>query len=91
MRVVLNYREGQKQFKKIILHPKSTLARPPPHDRAQPEILSTASPGNPVSIMKPSSLLLFVQLDKKFLEEPTKVRGTYFDNFRQKKMKKKIV
>ena len=47
------------------------------YDRAYPEMLSTASPGNPVGITKPISLLLFVQPDKKkFLEESTKVKET---------------
>ena len=78
MRVVVNYGKGQKQLKKIVLHPKSTLARPPIYDRAYPEMLSTAFPGNPVGITKPSSLLLFVQPDQRFLEESTRVKETYF-------------
>ena len=64
-------------MKKIVLHPKSTLARPPIYDRAYPEMLSTASPGKPVGATKPSSLLLLVQPEKKFLEERKKVK-TYF-------------
>ena len=40
------------------------MARPPINDRVYPEILSIASPGTPVSIKKPSSILLFVQLDE---------------------------
>ena len=39
---------------------------------------STASIGNPVGITKPSSLLFFMQPDKKFLEESTKFKETYF-------------
>ena len=76
MRVVANYRKGQKQLKKIVLHLKITLARPPINDRAYPEMLPAASPGNPLAITKLSSLLLFVQPDKKFLEESTKVKET---------------
>ena len=41
-------------------------------------MLSTASLRNPVGITKPSSLLLFVQQDKNFLEESAKVKETYF-------------
>ena len=79
MRVVVNYRKGQKQLEKIALHVKSTLARPTIYDRAYPEVLSTASPGNPVGITKPSQLLLFVQPEKKFLEKSTKVKETYLN------------
>ena len=82
MRVVVNYRKGQKHLKKIALHLKSTLARPRMYDRAYPQMLSTVSPGNPVDVTKPSSLLLFVQLDKTFLEQSTKVKeNPFFDNF----------
>ena len=76
MRVVVNYRDGQKQMEKIALHIKSTLAPPLINDRAYPELLSTASPGNPVAIAKRSSLWLFVHPDKKFLEESSKVTET---------------
>ena len=41
-------------------------------------MLSTASPRNPKGITKPSSLLLFVQPDEKFLEESAKVEAIYF-------------
>ena len=43
MIVAVIYRKGQKQLKKIAKYLKSTLARPPLHDRAYPEELSTAS------------------------------------------------
>ena len=39
---------------------------------------STESAGNPVGITKPSLLSLFVQPDKKFWEQSTKVKETYF-------------
>ena len=83
MRVVVNHRKGQKQLK-IAIHLKSTLARPPIYNWTYPKKLSTSSPSIPVVFTKPSLLLLFVQLDKKFLEESTKVEETYFfDNFWQ--------
>ena len=66
MGVVVNYRKGQKELKKIVLHPKSTLARPLIYKLAYSEVLSADPRGKPVSITKPSSLLLFVQLDKFF-------------------------
>jgi len=76
MRVVVIYRQEQKQLK------KSTLARPPIYDRPYADMLSTAPPGNPVGIIKRSSLLLFVLLDTKFLEESTKVtEDLFFVNF----------
>ena len=90
MRVVVNYRKGQKQLKKNVIHLKSTLARPPIYDRAYPEMLSTASPGNPVGITKPSSFLLFVQADKKFSEESTNVKETYFITILSNKSMRKI-
>ena len=88
MVVVVNYRKAQKLDKKCSTS-KSTVARPPIYDRAQPEMLSTASPGNPVSIMKPSSLLLFMQPEEKFLEEWTKVKETHLLTiFGKKQMEK---
>ena len=66
--VVLIYHKETKQLKNFVLHVKSTLARPPIDIRVYPETLTTASSGNTVGIKKPSSLLLFVQPDKKFLE-----------------------
>ena len=83
MRVVVNYRKGQKQLKKIPPHLTSTLARPPTNDRACPEIISTASPDNPLGVTKPSSLLLFVQPEKS-LERSETVEETSFDNFWRK-------
>ena len=82
---VVNYRKGQKQLKIFALHLKSTLARPPIYDGAYPEMLSTASAGNPVGIMKPTSYLLFVQLAKKSMEQSTSIKGTLvLDKFRLK-------
>ena len=84
LRVVLNYRKGQKQLKKLLLHPKSTSARPPIYDRAKPEKLSTASPGNPMSITRPSSFVLCVQPDQKsFWKSHQRLSNLFFDNFRQ--------
>ena len=84
MGVVENYRKGQKQLKRLAQHLKSTLARPGNYDRAYFEKLSNASPSNPVGVMKPDSLLLFVQPDRKSLEESTSLEETLFDNFWQK-------
>ena len=61
MTVVVNYRKKEKQVKKIPLHLKSTLAKPPTYDRTYPETLSTASP---VSFTERSSLLLFCNRKK---------------------------
>ena len=92
MRVAVNYRRGQKQSKKIALHLKSTLATPPIYDQAYLEKLATASPSNPVGITKPSLLLLFLQLDKKSLEEASKSYGNlFFDNFIGDKSMKKVL
>ena len=60
MGVAVSYRKGQKQLKKIAQHLNSTLARQNIYNRAYPENPSTASPGNPVGVKKPSLLLLFV-------------------------------
>ena len=78
MRVAVNYRKGQKQLKKIAVHLKTTLARPPSYDGAYPEKLSTAFLGNPVDVTKPSLLELFVQQDKMSCEESTSLKETYF-------------
>ena len=78
MRVAVNYCKGQKQLKKIAVHLKSTLARPPSYDGAYPEKLSTAFLGNPVDVTKPSLLELFVQQDKMSWEESTSLKETYF-------------
>ena len=72
MRVVVNYREEEKQLKKIVLHLKSTLARSPIYDRAYREKTQNAYPGNPMGVMKPSLFLTLAQQDS-FLEESTKV------------------
>ena len=50
-------------MKKTALHLKTTLARAPIYDRAHPEKLWSASPGNPVGAPKHSLSLLFVQPD----------------------------
>ena len=80
MRVEVNYRKEEKQMKKIVLHLKSILTRALIYDRAYPEIHPTASPGNPT---KPSSFLLFVQQEKKFLEVDKGGGNLFFDNFGQ--------
>ena len=54
------------------------MARPPLYDRAYPEKLSTASPGNLVGVTKPSLIFLFVVQDKKSLEMSTSRKETYF-------------
>ena len=46
MRVAVKYGKGQKELKIIVLHLKSTLARPTFRDAAYPEKLWTASPRN---------------------------------------------
>ena len=74
MRVVVYYRKGQKQLKEIAPHLKSTLARPPIYDQTYPEVLSTASPGNPLGVTKPNSHLLFAQSDKSIYEVSIKVK-----------------
>ena len=82
MRVAVNYRKRQKQIDIIIaLYLKSTLSRPPIYDEACPEKLWTASPGNPVGLTKPSLILLFVQPDKKTLEESKSLREPNFWQF----------
>ena len=66
MRVAENYRKRGKKLKKIAPLLRSTSGTPPTYDRAYPEMLSTASPDNPVGVTKPSFFLLFVQQDKVF-------------------------
>ena len=51
------------------------MPRQPIYDGAYPEMLSTASQGNPAGVTKLSSLLLFAQPEKKFFEESTKSGG----------------
>ena len=77
-RVIEKYRKGQKQLKKIATHKKSTSAKHTIYDRPCPEKLPTASLDNPVVVTKPSSLSFFVQPDKKFFGDSTKVKETYF-------------
>ena len=75
-------------MKKNAQHMKSTLARPPIYDQAYPKKLVTVSPGNiPVGFTKPSLFLLFVEQDKKSLEESTVVRQPFYDNFRKKPLR----
>ena len=76
MRVV-NYGKGQKQWKKVVLRPKSTLTRPPIYDQSYVKKLTTASQDNPMDVRQPSLLLLFVQQDEKSLEESTSFEETY--------------
>ena len=87
MRVVVTYSEGQKQLKEIALHLKSTLTRPPIYDWAYPEKLSTASPRNPASIMKPSSVWLFVKSNRKN-SEVGKCWNQFLTFFGNKSMRK---
>ena len=61
MRVVVNYRKGQRQLKRMVLHLKSTSAI---YNGACHEKLWTASPGNPVGVTDPSLILSFVQPEK---------------------------
>ena len=63
---------------KIALNLKTTLARPLVYDRAYLEKFSTASPGNPVGVSKPSLLSLIVQQGKKFFEESASLMKTQF-------------
>ena len=59
------------------------------YNRAYPEKLPTASPGNPMDETKLSLLLLFVQEDEKSLEESTSLKETYvLTTFGNKYMKK---
>ena len=77
MRVVVIYHKGQKQLKEIALHLKGTLVRPPTYYKA------TASPGSLVAVTNPF-VFLFVQPDRKVVEEWTTHRGNlFFDNFWQ--------
>ena len=67
-----------KKMEKIVLHLKSTLARPPIYNWSHPEMLSTASTVNALGITNPSSFLLFVQREKSFLKQSTIIQETYF-------------
>ena len=55
----------------LALHPKRTFTRPPIYDEAYPKKMWIALPGNPVGVTKPSLITLYVQPDKKTLEEST--------------------
>ena len=88
-RVAVVHPTGQEQLKTIALHLESFLTRPSICDRGYPEKLSTASAGKPVCVTKPSSLLLFVEHDKKPSEESTSLKETYFlTTFGNKSMNK---
>ena len=67
----------------------NTLAKTTIYDRAQREMLQTSTPGNPTSIMKPSSLLLFLQPDKFFWDCRQSFRKQFFDKVRQLTNEKK--
>ena len=83
------YCKAQKWLKKTALPTKSTLAKPTIYNRPCPEMLSTASTGNPVVVMKPSSLFCFCNGIKIF-GSVDKTRGNlFFDNFRQWMLEKK--
>ena len=77
MRVLVTYRKGQKQLKIIAKHPESTLARPPIYDPAYAEKLSTASPVNPVGVIKLSSLLVSNRI-KSFWKSGQRLRRPIF-------------
>ena len=65
---------------KIIEKNCSTPGLWPPasiYNRAYPEMLASASPGNHMDVKKPSLLLLFVQQDEKYLEELTCLEEPY--------------
>ena len=70
-------------WKKIVLHPRTTLARPPIYDQALPEKLSTVSPDNPVGIKKPSFFLVHSTWYKCLGTVDTGKGNLPFDNFRQ--------
>ena len=61
-RVVVNYRKGQKELKKLFYIQRELW---PDHLSTTDRMLSTVSPGIPASTTKPSSFLSFVQPDKK--------------------------
>ena len=63
---------------KKALQLKSTLARPRIYDGRYPEELWTASPGNSLGVMRPSLILMFLQSDRKILEESTSFKGIQF-------------
>ena len=87
MRVAVNYLKGQKQLEKNAL--KRTLARPPFHDRAYLEKLSSNSPGNPVGVRKHISSFWFVQPEKKS-SRVDKIKETCFLTIFGNKSRKKF-
>ena len=90
MRVEISCREGQKQFKILALHLKRTFNRPTIYNGAYPEKMWIALPGNPMGVTKPSLIILFVQPDKKTLEESTSLQETLFLIFFGKKSRWKV-
>ena len=85
MRVAVKNRKRQKQSKIIALHLKSALAKPATYDGEYTGKLETASPDNPVGVMKPSLFLLF---DKRSLEGSTCLKTAIFNNFWQQRHEK---
>ena len=81
--------QSAKTMEKTALDLKGNVARPAIYIQTYPDKLSAASPGNPVGVTKPSLLLLFVQQDKKSLEELTSLKETYlWTIFGNKSMRK---
>ena len=76
MTVAVNYHKGQKQLEIIALHLKSTSTRPNICAKEYLKKLSNAFPGNQVGLMKPILPLMFIQQDKKSLEESTSPKET---------------
>ena len=81
MRTVVNYRKGQKQLKNYF---PSKEYRTPIYNRAYAEELSTASLGNPEGVIKPGSLLEFVQPYKKFWKSRKVLLKSIFRQFSPK-------
>ena len=78
MRLSWTIAMGKNIWKKIVLHPRTTLARPSIYDQALPERLSTISPDNPVGVRKPPLFFFFGQPDTRSLEQSTEAKEIYF-------------
>ena len=78
MRLSWTIATGKNIWKKIVLHPRTTLARPSIYDQALPERLSTISPDNPVGVRKPPLFFFFGQPDTRSLEQSTEAKEIYF-------------
>ena len=78
MRLSWTIATGKNIWKKIVLHPRTTLARPSIYDQALPERLSTISPDNPVGVRKPPFFFFFGQPDTRSLEQSTEAKEIYF-------------